>query len=118
MQAKTSLSLGLSDLGERVLELASTVKFANRSRAGHSLYGGGSSMPVERPICNRLVVGSSPTRRPNFSAPLAALTARRANLGLAPKAGLVPTVIVSLCPKESKVQSDLSQLPIRMPKVR
>lgn len=80
--------------------------------------GGGSSMPVERPICNRLVVGSIPTRRPNFSTPLAALTVRGAHLGLAPKAGLVPTVILMLLLEESKTQNDLPQLPYRMPEVR
>ena len=82
------------------------------------VYGGGSSMPVERPICNRLVVGSIPTRRPNFSTPLAALTVRGAYLGLAPKAGLVPTVILMPLPEESKTQNDLPQLQNRMPEVR
>jgi hypothetical protein len=82
------------------------------------VYGGGSSMPVERPICNRLVVGSIPTRRPNFSALLTALTASRAYLGLAPKAGLVPTVILMPLLEESKTQNDLPQLQNRMPQIR
>jgi hypothetical protein len=93
------------------------IESLNRTPMALCVYGGGSSMPVERPICNRTVVGSRPTRRPNFSALLTALTACRANLGLAPKAGLVPAVILTLLLEESNGQNDLPQLPYRMPQV-
>jgi hypothetical protein len=81
------------------------------------LYGGGSSM-AERRFCKPRGESSSPSRRPNFSAPLTALTASRAYLGLAPKAGLVPTVILLLLPEESNNQNDLPQLPSGMPQIR
>jgi hypothetical protein len=74
------------------------------------LYGGGSSM-VERSFCKARGESSNPSRRPNFSAPLTALTENRAYLGLAPKAGLVPTVILMPLLEESKTQNDLPQLP-------
>jgi hypothetical protein len=81
------------------------------------VYGGGSSM-VERSFCKARGESSNPSRRPNFSAPLTALTASRAYLGLAPKAGLVPTVILLLLPEESNNQNDVPQLPYRMPQIR
>ena len=77
-------------------------------------YGGGSSV-VERGFCKPMVESSIPSRRPSFSAPLAALTACGAYLGLAPKAGLEPTVILTPLLEESKAQNDLPQLPYRMP---
>ena len=40
------------------------------------------------------------------------------NLGLAPETGLIPTVILTLAPEESKVKNDVSQLPDRLPEVR
>jgi|SRR5579883_3216791 len=68
-------------------------------------------------IGGRCGLGSIPSRRPSFSAPLAALTARGAYLGLAPKAGLVPAVILTQLLEESNGQNDLSQLPYRLPQV-
>jgi len=84
---------------------------------GLCVYGDGSS-PEERGISNPCVESSTLSRRPNFSAPLTASTASRAYLGLAPKAGLVPTVILMPLPEESKTQNDLPQLQNRMPEVR
>jgi hypothetical protein len=47
-----------------------------------------------------------------------AVTINGANLRLAPKAGLVPAVIVTLLPEESNGHNDLPQLPDRMPEIR
>src|ERR1700690_988189 len=80
-------------------------------------YGDGSSA-VERRFCKPRGESSSPSRRPNFSAPLTALTASRAYLGLAPKAGLVPTVILLLLQEKNKNKKALPQLPSGMPQIR
>lgn len=93
------------------------VESSNRTPMAYCFYGDGSSA-VERGFCKPLVESSNPSHRPSFSALLAALTARRAYLGLAPKAGLVPAVILTPLPEESKGQNDLPSVPHRMPKVR
>ena len=80
-------------------------------------YGGGSSS-AERGFCKPCEESSTLSRRPNFPAPLAALTAHGAYLGLAPKAGLVPAVILTPMLEESNGQSDLPQLPLGMAQIR
>lgn len=73
---------------------------------------------VERGFCKPLVESSIPSRRPNFSPVHSANCGQRLNLGLAPKAGLVPAVILTLLPEESNGQNDLPQLPDRVPEIR
>ena len=91
-----------------MMKLAIGTESLNRTPMAVSVYGGGSSV-VERGFCKPMVESSIPSRRPNFSAPLAALTAHGAYLRLTPKAGLGPTVILSVCLKESKAQNDRSE---------
>ena len=67
---------------------------------------------VERWIGSPAVEGSKPFHRPNFNPALSANCEQGLNLGLAPKAGLVPAVILTLLPEESNEQNDLPQLRI------
>jgi hypothetical protein len=93
------------------------IESPNQNPMALCVCGDGSSM-VERSFCKARGESSIPSRRPNFSAPPTALTASRAYLGLAPKAGLVPTVILMLLPEESNSQNDLSQLQIASSEAR
>ena len=92
------------------------IKSPNQNPMAPCAYGDGSSV-VERGSCKPLVESSIPSHRPNFSAPLAALTACGAYLGLASKAGLVPAVILTRLPEESNGQNDVPQLPHRLSKI-
>ncbi len=68
---------------------------------------------IEESATNRLAVGWNPTRpATSTSAPLVATNYLRGlTPGVKPKAGLVPTVIVSFSLEESKAPHDVSQLP-------
>lgn len=71
---------------------------------------------IEEPITNRSVAGWNRAVPTMFvtPAPVAALTAIRAiSSGRSQRTGLVPTVILTRSPEESKRQDDMPQLPYR-----
>jgi hypothetical protein len=74
---------------------------------------------IEEPITNRSVVGWNPTRSATLSSPVCSANYSRDLTSGKPKAEFTRlTAILSLRSEESKTQSDLPQLPDRMPQIR